>query len=82
MKNYYMVTGTYGSGKTPCFVFVAEDSRTGTRQYVVDGGTIVNETHDEIQDDVNVEELSDIDCFTWSEPINSLEDLEKAIEDE
>lgn len=73
----YEVTGTYGSGKTPCTVFVAEE-RHGS-WYCVEGSKNVNCTLDEIEEGVNVEELGDVDCFTWSKPIESLEELETAI---
>jgi hypothetical protein len=74
----YEVNGTYGSGKTPCTVFVAEN-RDGSKWYVCEGSQNVNLTYDEISDGVNVEELSDEDCFTGI-TVNSLEDLEQAIE--
>ena len=73
----YFVTGTYGSGKTPCFVYVAEN-RDGSKWYVVEGSQNVNLTFDEIEDGVNVEVLQDVDCFTGI-VINSLEELEEAI---
>ena len=74
------VEGTYGSGMTPCTVFVYENS-DGSRWYVVEGSVNVNCTYDEIEDGVDVEELFDVDIFTWSSPIESLEELEKAVEE-
>lgn len=73
------VKGTYGSGKTPCFVYVAE-MRDGSRWYAVEDSVNVNCTHDEIEDGVNVEELSDFDFFTASKPIDSEEELERQVE--
>jgi len=73
----YEVSGTYGSGKTLCTVFVA--SNGADKWYVVEGSVNVNITLDEIEDGVDVEILSDYDMFTASEPINSLEELEQAI---
>lgn len=78
--NTRTVTGFYGSGNTPADVFVY-DNRDGSAWYVVDGGTMVNKTYDVIENGVNVEELSDDDCFTWSEPITSEEELENAVND-
>jgi hypothetical protein len=50
--------------------------------YCVDGSLTVNRTYENIEDGVNVEELSDYDCFTWSSPIESEEELEAAINDD
>ena len=75
----YEVNGTYGSGKTPCTVFVAED-RDGGKHYVAEDSVNVNYTYDDIEEGVNIEELQDDDMFTASRPINSLEELEEAIE--
>lgn len=76
--NLYEVEGTYGGSRTTCTVFVAED-RPGGKHYVADGSVNVNYTYDEIQDGVDIEELSDSDMFTASKPITSLEELEEAI---
>lgn len=74
----YEVNGTYGGSKTPCTVFVAED-REGGKHYVAEGSVNVNYTYDEIQDGVDIEELQDADMFTAGSPIESLEELEEAI---
>ncbi len=74
----FEVEGTYGRSKTPCTVFVAEDRRGG-KHYVAEGSVNVNYTHDDIQEGVNIEELSDSDMFTAGKPITSLEELEEAI---
>jgi hypothetical protein len=50
--------------------------------YCIEGSVNVNRTHEDIEDGVNAEELSDYDCFTWSSPIESEEELEAAINDE
>lgn len=76
----YSVNGTYGSSNTPCIVFVYEQSN-GTTWYSVEGSLNVNLTAlDEIIEGVDVEDIQDINCFTWSSPINSLEELEIAVE--
>lgn len=76
---YYEVNGFYGSQNTPTNVLVAENYR-GEKYYVAEGGTIVNQTEEEIKNGVNIEELVDFDCLTVSEPIYTLEELEQAIE--
>jgi hypothetical protein len=75
----YEVNGTYGSGKTPCTVFVADKGQYSSAWYCVQGSVNVNKTPDPIEDGVNVEEVFDIDTFTASKPINSLKDLEHAL---
>ena len=66
--------GFYGSQNTPCTIF----SYNGW--YCVDGSMNVNKTFDEISNGTNVEFLNDVDCFTWSKPIESLEELIDAVE--
>lgn len=66
--------GTYGSGKTPCEVFYYDG------WYCVEGSVNVNFTHETLEDGVNVEMVEDSDCFTWSSPIESLDELINAVE--
>jgi len=73
----YKVTGYYGSQHTETTVFCAE-TRNGT-WYVCEGSVNVNMTDEEIDEGVDVEELTDIDMFTAGTPINSLDELETAI---
>lgn len=73
----HTIKGFYGSNLTPSDVFILT-TPNGT-WYVVDGGTVVNFTTMPVQNGVNVEELSDIDCFTWSGPIESEEELYEAV---
>lgn len=40
----------------------------------------INYTYDDIQKGVDIEELSDSDMFTASKPINSLKQLQEAVE--
>ena len=79
MANLREVSGTYGSGNTPCTVFVYE-FLSGKKWYAAEGSLNVNKTYDDIEDGVDIEELHDFDAFTWSSPINSLEELEIAVE--
>jgi hypothetical protein len=69
-----ILTGFYGSENTPCTVFAHNG------WYCVEGSVNVNRTQDILQDGVNVEIVADYDVFTWSEPINSLEELIEAVE--
>lgn len=71
-----IIEGTYGSGKTPCDIFVY-DGRNGLSWYVVDGSVNVNQTDTSLLiDGVDVEELPDVDMFTSSEAIESRDMLE------
>ena len=76
--NLYEVQGTYGNAKTPSPIYVAEDN-DGLRYYVADGSVNVNQTCDEIEEGVDIETLFDVDMFTAGKPIESLEELEEAI---
>jgi hypothetical protein len=78
MARVKTVSGYYGGGHTPCDVFVYEDLYGNW--YVVEGGSVVNFTPDEVNDGVDVETLYDTDVFTWTEGIHSEEDLEEAVE--
>lgn len=77
--NTYSVNGTYGSSKTPCTVFCAEN-RDGSIWYAVEDSQNVNLTYDAVLDGVDVEMLSDIDAFTWPDGVSSEEELENAID--
>lgn len=78
MKTYEL-NCTYGSSKTKNTVYVYEN-RDGSKWYAVDGSLGVNQTYDDMEDGVNVEELSDVDTFTYSSPINSIDELIEAVE--
>lgn len=70
--------GTYGRSKTPCTVFEYEG------WYCVEGSTNVNlaaSPDEELIDGVDVEEVCDIDTFTASSPINSLDELIEAVDE-
>lgn len=73
------VSGFYGGSNTPCDVFVASD-RNGLNWYAVEDSCNVNATYEPVEDGVNVELLSDVDCFTWPDGIDSEETLEEALE--
>lgn len=73
------LSGTYGSGKTPCQVFTATD-RNSLTWYAVEGSSNVNATWEEITDGVDVETVADVDTFTWPAGIDSEETLVEAVE--
>ena len=82
MDKQMVLDGTYGLNETPCDVFAVETS--GGTWYVVEGGSVVNltmESLDSMSEPINVELLSDSECFTWNRPIETLEDLQEAIDD-
>ena len=61
-----------GQTKRKHTIFIKEN-RDGSTWYVAEGGTCVNRTSEEITEETWIEELSDFDCFTVTEPINDLE---------
>ena len=77
--NTKIVSGTYGSGQTKCKVIVATN-RNDRSWYVVKGSVNVNITYDYLDDGVDVEIVSDLDCFTAGKPINTERQLIKEIE--
>lgn len=78
MTHYKEVDGYYGSGKNESIIFVCR--RANNCWYAVKGSMMVNKTMSNIKDGVNVEELEDVECFTWSREINTLNQFIKAIE--
>jgi len=80
MKNREIVTQSGNLTIRDTTVYVVEN-RDGSRWYVSEGGTTVNLTTWLIDEDTNIELLSDIDCFSVNEPIRCLEELELLCED-
>lgn len=80
MMNLLEISGTYGSGKTPCTVLVAQ-TRHGGAWYCVEGSKNVNYTPDAtiLEDGIDVETVPDTDTFTWPDGVNDTDELEKAI---
>jgi len=72
------VQGYYGSGHNACTVFCVDQD--GGTWYAVEGSVNVNFTREDVEDGVDVETLSDVDTFTWSEGINSEQELADAVE--
>ena len=73
------INGTYGRSKNPTIVFICEDRRQG-QWYAAEGSKNINFTYDEIKEGQDIEELQDVDTFTWNKGINSIEDLIEAVE--
>jgi len=68
------VSGTYGQSKTKCKVFEHRG------WYCAKGSVNVNRTHDPIEDGVDIESVHDYNTFTADKPINTENQLVKAIE--
>jgi len=79
IKRLYSVQGTYGSGKIGDTILVAEMS-DGSSWYCVEDSVNVNRTMKEIGDGFDAEGDHDFDTFTASRPVESLDDLEREIE--
>ncbi len=75
------IDGFYGGSHTECTVFVYT-SGMGT-WYAVEGGTMANFTYDDeiLTDGVDIELLSDVDCFTVNKAIDSLERLVELVDE-
>ena len=67
------VSGTYGSGQTPCTVFTYEAD--GGTWYAVQGSLNVNFTGEPVEEGVDVETLADSDMFTASRAVDTVEIL-------
>ena len=75
----YEINGFYGSGNTPSIVFVYEN-RDGSKWYACEDSVNVNKTFDDVYDGIHLDDLSDVDCFTWPRKVNSLDDMIEAVE--
>jgi len=73
------IQGYYGTSHNPCTVFCLDDN--GGTWYAVEGSQNVNFTYDPVELGVDVEELQDVNAFTWPDGIHSEDDLEVAVED-
>lgn len=59
-------------------IFVCND--TYLLHYVQKGGTIINMTYNNIENGTDIEkDIKDIDCYTWSSPINTMQELENTV---
>ena len=77
--NTYEINGTYGSSQTPCTILVYEESN-GDKWHCVKGSCNVNLTYDDIEDGVDVEDLSVLFTHRWSNGIETLNELKTIIE--
>lgn len=80
MSKIYEITARYGNegkNETNCFVY---ETRHGC-WYVAEGSVNVNFVPMEsLEDGVWLEELQDTDCFTWSKPIDDVDEFQTAVE--
>lgn len=76
----YETEGTYGASKTPCTVFVYPQPN-GLNWYTVEGSHNVNATYEPIESGVDVETLADVDTFTASLAIDTIEALEQEVDE-
>jgi len=74
------IQGFYGYPPQPTAIYIY-DNDDGSKWYCAAGSVNVNLTCDNIDEDTNIEYLTDDDVFTWSSPINSEDDLLIAVED-
>lgn len=66
--------GFYGHlTPTPCTVFYYEG------WYCVKGSELVNYTECSLFDGVNLQDVENEDCFTWSSPVETEEQLREAV---
>lgn len=73
------IRATYGSDKTPCNLFTLT-THNGDTWYCVEGSCNVNLAPGEIEPGADIEEIQDIDTFTWPNGVHSEEELETAID--
>jgi len=73
MNRTNTLTGFYGGSHTPCNVFTC--CIGGVTWYAVEGSQNVNAVEQWLADGVDVEELNDVDMFTWPDGIDSEETL-------
>ena len=77
MDKLYEINGTYGSQFTPCTILVLERP-DGLKWHCVEDSVNVNATYDDLPEGIDIETTSDVDCFTWSSKIQTLDQLENA----
>lgn len=81
MSNLREVDGFYGHNRpNPTTIFVYE-KRNGSRWYAVEGSENINLTYDEIEEGCNVEALTDCDHMGANKPVESLDDLEREVDE-
>ena len=76
MREEKEINCVYGSEHQNSLLFVYNG------WYVCEGSVNVNKTTDDLIEGVDIELLTDIDCYTSTKPINSLEELKAFIDDD
>ena len=79
--NTEMIRATYGSQHTACDVFICHDiDDCGGKWYALKDSVTVRYTMDDLTDGCDVNQVIDVDGFTWSSEIENEADLVEAIE--
>lgn len=80
IRRIFEITGWYGNDKSSeTNVFVAE-LYNGDIWYVIEGSRNVNQSPDELEDGVWLEQVRDVNMFTADGPVNSVEEFELELE--
>lgn len=74
------VNGTYGGSKTPATILVYPQ-RDGSVWYCVEGSRNANRTFDEVGEGVDVETLTDHETMHTETPCETIEDLEREVDE-
>lgn len=74
------IDGTYGSHETPTTVYTMTTGQ-GVTWYVCHDSLNVNATLETLDDGVDVELVSDVDCITPQDPITSESELYDLLND-
>ena len=81
MSDLKEISGFYGSGNTPCTVFIYE-LQDGSSWYCVEDSKNVNLTWDYLENGIDVETVNDVDTFTSGHNIETLDQLESVIDED
>jgi hypothetical protein len=77
MENTAIISATYGSQNTSCEILIVE--KDGGSWYCIKGSQNVNFTYQELNPGVYAETIKDVDYHHAKKPINTLQQLIKAV---
>ncbi len=80
MANTYTVKGNYGTGN-PCLVVCYQLPNSYTTAYAVEGSKNICFTHEEINEGVNVETITDYDYITANFPVEDEWSLREEVDE-